>query len=267
MKNMRLQTVSWSYFFLLLICSLSPGTLSAQVAKGVRVDVLISQDSSKLEQYAAKQLCHYLQERFGVTTNPSHQSRVDSQLALIVGGPTSNPAAVRALDGAAWPKISDQGIVLKPVQLANKPALIIGGGSERATLWAVYELVERWGVRFLTDRAVFPELRPTVVANDRGLPLPQEQVVLEPKLAIRQWRVINDFACGPEGWGIADYRVVLDQLAKLKFNRIYVSIYAWQPFLDLCHGGIHREAAWLWYDFHYPLTADMPGRSLFDNRA
>lgn len=267
MKNMRLRTVSWSYFFLLLICSLSPGTLPAQVAKGVRVDVLISQDSSKLEQYAAKQLCHYLQERFGVTTNPSHQSRVDSQLALIVGGPTSNPAAVRALDGAAWPKISDQGIVLKPVQLANKPALIIGGGSERATLWAVYELVERWGVRFLTDRDVFPEIRPTVVANDRGLPLPQEQVVLEPKLAIRQWRVINDFACGPEGWGIADYRVVLDQLAKLKFNRIYVSIYAWQPFLDLCHGGIQREAAWLWYDFHYPLTADMPGRSLFDNRA
>ena len=267
---MRMYLASRAYLFVLLFCcTVISGSLpiQAQAADGPRVDVLMGPDASRLDQYAAQQLCHYLHELFGVNTEPARRSSADAQLALIIGGPANNPAAVRALDGAAWPEISDQGIVLKPVQLNGKPALIVGGDSDRATLWAVYELVERWGVRFLTDRDVLPETRPTVAADGRGLPLPQTQVVLEPKLPIRQWRVINDFACGPESWGIADYRRVLDQLAKLKFNRIYVSIYAWQPFLDLRHGGIQRKEAWLWYDFHYPLTADMPGRSLFDNRA
>jgi hypothetical protein len=44
--------------------------------------------------------------------------------------------------------------------------------------------------------------------------------VLEPLLPVRTWRVINDFACGPESWGMSDYRPVIDQLAKLKFNRL-----------------------------------------------
>ena len=47
--------------------------------------------------------------------------------------------------------------------------------------------------------------------------------MLEPGLAVRQWRVVNDFANGPESWGMVDYRPVLDQLAKLKFNRILIA--------------------------------------------
>ena len=237
----------------------------AAAAAPPRVDVLIGPRAPDLEQHAARQLCHYLQELFGVTAVPAHEPSADAQISLIVGQPTTNPAVVRGLAGAEWPEVSEQGIVLQPVQLDGKPALIIGGGSDRATSWAVYELVERWGVRFLLDRDVFP-VGSDGTSDVEDIRLPEQQVVMEPVLPVRQWRVINDFACGPECWGIADYRTVLDQLAKLKFNRIYVSIYAWQPFLDLRHGGIERKKAWLWYDFHYPVTDDMPGRSLFDDR-
>ena len=240
--------------------------MRTQAAERPHVDVLIGHGASALEQHAARQLCHYLQELYGVTSTPSHEPSGDAQISLIVGQPATNPAVVRGLAGASWPEVSNQGIVLRPVQLDGKPALIIGGGSDRATSWAVYELVERWGVRFLLDRDVLPDNRDNT-PDSAGIRIPEEQVVMEPLLPVRQWRVINDFACGPECWGIADYRTVLDQLAKLKFNRIYVSIYAWQPFLDLRHGGIERKEAWLWYDFHYPQTDDMPGRSLFDDRA
>lgn len=106
------------------------------------------------------------------------------------------------------------------LQLDDKPALIIGGGSDRATLWAVYELVERWGVRFLLDGDVFPDDRGGDTSDCVNIRLPERQVVREPLLPIRQWRVINDFVCGPECWGIADYRTLLDQLATLKFNHI-----------------------------------------------
>ena len=65
---------------------------------------------------------------------------------------------------------------------------------------------------------------------------------------------------------MADYRPVLDQLAKLKFNRVFVVIYPWQPFLHMEVDGIARRSAHLWFDMHYPITDDMPGRQLFDNR-
>ena len=143
---------------------------------------------------------------------------------------------------------------------SGKPVLVLGGGSPKATLWAVYELVERWGVRYLLHGDVLPR-------EPGKFRLPQQDVTLEPALTIRQWRVINDFACGPESWGIDDYRPVLDQLAKLRFNRIHLSIYVWQPFLHLEVDGVARRSASLWYKFKYPITDDMVGRRLFDDRA
>ena len=252
---------------IVLISTLGIPTAPAHAADRPQVDVLVGEDISNLEQFAAQQLCYYLKEIYAVTSEPLVEPRLNAPIKLIVGRPATNPTVARALAGVAWPDMSEQGIALIPVRLDEKPALIIGGGSDRATLWAVYELVERWGVRFLLDGDVFPDDHGGDASNRVDIRLPEKQVLKEPVLPIRQWRVINDFACGPECWGIADYRTLLDQLAKLKFNRIYVSIYAWQPFLDLRHGGIQRKEAWLWYDFHYPLTGDLPGRSLFDERS
>ena len=87
--------------------------------------------------------------------------------------------------------------------------------------------------------------------------------MLEPLLRVRQWRVVNDFASGPESWGMADYRPVLDQLTKLKFNRILISTLPYQPFLDLKVRGIERQSATLWFGFRLPITPDMIGRELF----
>ena len=92
-------------------------------------------------------------------------------------------------------------------------------------------------------------------------------MLLEPKFALRQWRVVNDLANGPESWGIGDYKPLIDQLTKLKFNRLFVSTYPWQSFLDLKQGNIERKEAFLWYGLHYPITDDMPGRHLFGQQA
>ena len=69
--------------------------------------------------------------------------------------------------------------MLKRAVLDGKPALIIGGGSPRATLWAVYELVERWGVRYLLHGDVLPDPR-------GPFRLPEKDVVLEPLLRVRE---------------------------------------------------------------------------------
>jgi len=240
----------------LLVGMGSSWTHAAATAAAPRVAVVVGPAADDLERYAAEQLCGYLDKLYGMKIRPGATWPSSAEIGFLVGSPATNPLAGRALGGAGWPKVSDQAVVLKGAWLDGKRALVIGGGSPRATLWAVYTLVERWGVRYLLHGDLLPKRPPE-------FRLPEEDLVLEPKLPIRQWRVINDFAMGPESWGMADYRPVLDQLAKLRFNRIFVSIWPYQPFLHFEARGVKRKWATLWYDYHYPITDDMPGRSLF----
>jgi len=251
--------------WLVFAAAFSPAAVSAQqrpegTDSTPAVAVVLGPAASELERYAAEQLCGYLDRLYGVKSSPTAASPDAAEIGLLVGSPASNPAVTEALGPSGWPKLSDQGIVLKRGKLNGKPALVIGGGSPKATLWAVYELVERWGVRFLLHGDLLPR-------EPVRFQLPDEDLVLEPKLRIRQWRVVNDFAMGPESWGMADYRPVLDQLAKLRFNRIFVSIWPYQPFLQFEASGVKRSSAALWFNYHYPITDDMPGRRLFGEAA
>ena len=68
---------------------------------------------------------------------------------------------------------------------------------------------------------------------------------------------------GPASWGIADYRPIIDQLAKLRFNRLLIYIWPGQPFLPLEYKGIRQTSGTLFFGNRYPITDDMIGRSLF----
>jgi hypothetical protein len=67
-------------------------------------------------------------------------------------------------------------------------------------------------VRYLLHGDVLPELD--------AFHLPDVDIVMEPTLPVRQWRVINCFAWGPESWGMADYRLVLDQSAQRSLDDV-----------------------------------------------
>lgn len=220
-----------------------------------RVAVIISESVPELERFAAEQLCDYLKKLFGVQTRPTSNVSVKAEAVFLVGNLDTDVAGQGTMEEDTFPPVSEQGFILRRVQFQGRPSLVVRGGSPRATLWAVYELVERWGVRYLLHGDVLPA--------PSTFHLPNLDLVMDPTLSVRQWRVINDFACGPESWGMEDYRPMLDQLAKLKFNRILLSVWPWQPFLHYEVKGIKRESVTLWFDFHYPITDDMVGRHLF----
>jgi len=238
----------------------SVGSLGTAVGLGVggrgpRVAVVVGPSAPPLECFAAEELCGYLEKLFGLQARPTTSAAAAADLLFIVGSPETNPAVKRAPARRPFPKVSDLGIVLRTGEVEGRVVALVGGGSPAATLWAVYELVERWGVRYLLHGDVVPGRGP--------FQLPDLDLAMEPALPVRQWRVVNDFACGPESWGMADYRPVLDQLAKLKFNRILVRFWPYQPFIHFECKGVKKRKAWLWYDFHYPITDDMIGRHLF----
>ena len=224
-------------------------------SNNTQVAVIVSENAPELERFAAEQLCDYLEKLFNVQTRPTSSVSAEAATLFLVGSLDIDVAVQCATEADVLPPVGEQGFILRRVQFQGRPSLVVSGGSPRGTLWAVYELVEHWGVRYLLHRDVLPA--------PCTFHLPDLDVVMEPTLSVRQWRVINDFACGPESWGMADYRPVLDQLAKLKFNRILLSVWPWQPFLHYEVKGIKRESATLWFDFHYPITDDMVGRHLF----
>ena len=187
-----------------------------------------------------------------VKTRPATSPAAYSSAIFLIGSPATNPLI------ASFPKVSDQGIVIRSAA-GSVPTVIVGGGSPKATLWAVYELAEHWGVRYLLDRDALP-------ARTR-FAVPKLDLVMEPIFKVRAHPTIQDFADSGEAWGIADFRPLIDQLAKLKFNRLDIFAFAWQPYLAYEVNGIKRQTAALWYDYHYPITPDMPGRSVFPANA
>lgn len=217
--------------------------------------VLVSPSASEVEQFAASELCSYLQKLFGATISPTETLPASAEAVFLLGSSDSDPGLKQA-----HPDLTEQGIVLQSAEYQGIPALIVGGGSPRATLWAVYELVERWGVRYLMGGDVLP------AAKD-GLDLPDLDVVMEPAFTVRAHPSIQDFVNSGESWGMADFKILIDQLAKHKFTRINAYAFGWQPFLDWECKGIKRSTSWLWYDDHFPITDDMIGRELFDDRA
>lgn len=223
-----------------------------------RVDVVVGGDPPELERFAARELCNYLAKLFSIQTFPNRNPSDSADMVFLVGSPGTNALVKQATQHKAFPKVSDQGIVLLRRELAGHPALVVGGGSPRATLWAVYELVERWGVRYLVDRDVLPK-------PSGAFKVPDMDVVMEPTFRVRAHPSIQDYASSGESWGMADFRPLIDQLAKMKFSRLNIYTFGYQPYLDWQYQGIKRSSANLWYDQHFPITPGMAGRALFGN--
>lgn len=231
----------------LVVASIAPRAVA-----GPRVDVVVGADAPKLEKFAAAELAAQLKRLFDADVHIAAKVPAAGNLILI-GSPATNPAVAKTT-GKDWPKLSNQGHLLKSV--GEPKALIVGGGSPVATLWAVYELGHRYGIRYLLHGDYFP-------TEPAKFKLDGFDLVFEPQLRLRAWRTINDFAIGPESWGLADQKRMLHQLAKLKFNRVVLAVYPWQPFADYEFRGVKKQTGVLWYGHRYPVDGDTPGRDAF----
>ena len=202
---------------------------------------------AKLVRYAAQELRRYAQRLFG------HAPR-------LVAGPPRDAAGIAITLDASAPRtpatLSEQGYVLRPVQANGREMFQVAGGSPVATLWAVHDLVERWGVRYELHGDLFPD-RP-------GTPeLPAQPIVCEPDLKLRSFRTYNDFANNPCRWPAEDYRVLIDQLAKMRINAIHFVIRPCDPFVDLKFRGARKQLAATNFGWRLPIRPDHPGHELF----
>jgi hypothetical protein len=248
--------------FLLLSGSLgfaNTNSSSLKTEDTLRCSIVLGPQAPELERFAAGELRRYLSRLYGIQAGLTSAITADVDLNLIVGSPSTNPVLAGMSSRIPWPELSDQGLLLQRLTVDGKPLLILGGGSEVATLWAVYEWLERAGVRFLLEKDVFPE---------KPAPFPPQQlkVIQEPRFRFRSYRGINNLATSLVFYGMEDYRHLIDQLAKLKFNALYVQIYPHQPFVHYEMRGQPKVTGVLHYGWKVPIHEQTIGRHLFGGR-
>ncbi len=220
------------------------------------VQIVYAPDAPKLQQYAAKELGGQFERLFEHVQVKVVETLLDLPGAMVfVGSPATNPHVARLFKD--WPDVSDQGIVIR--SLSGQRVHVVGGGSPAATLWAVYELGYRLGIRYLPRGDMYPN-------EKKAFSLKGLDRVMEPKLRSRTWRTINDFAVGPESWGVEEHKRFLHQLAKMKFNRVMLAVYPWQPFVRYEFDGVTKTTATHWFDEKYPVDGDTVGKKVFGGK-
>ncbi|MFT4587656.1 MAG: hypothetical protein ACI9VS_001603 [Candidatus Binatia bacterium] len=219
----------------LLLCA------GSTFAAGPNVTIVVRPDAPKLEQYAAKELSAQLKSLFDAKVSISAEPSNADNVILLSGG---------------WPGLSEQGHLVLSTQRNGKPMLLLGGGSPAAALWAVYELRHHFGVRSLLHADFPPIKRPSFALE--GI-----NIRREPNLNIRAWRVMAPSLAGPESWSLADHKLRLKQLAKLKFNRVVLSLHPSQPFVHFKYGGISKQTGALWHGQTFRVDGETAGRAAF----
>ncbi len=219
---------------------------------------------SALEAFAADQLRiiiqsadgHGIQPTKGLLDNsPWAASHEASRFLLGVSG--MDPKIDKALKQYGHPALSEQDYLVLPLEVSDgESQVILAGGSPAAVLWAVYELAEFWGVRFLLNSDVYP-------AQGIKMTVPEKPIQRSPAFNVRAWRGLNHLPHSGAYWGLKDYQKLIDQLAKLRFNCFYLMLWSYDPFVDYAWGGISKSTAELSFGWRFPIDDQTIGREQF----
>jgi hypothetical protein len=216
------------------------------------VTVFIPSDASPVERYAAGELRKYLAILYHLDAPicGGYPAALAGP-AIVIGDPRDHAG----LASSAWPELSADGFCLRTVR-SDPPVLVVAGGSGRGVLFGVYELVERWGVRFLLSGDVLPE-------QPEPLRLTGFDECLEPAYPLRAMRPMANLPEGSAAWSLADFTGFIDQMAKLKFNTFAFVIMESGPWLDYEFRGLERPAGDIFYGYRFPIDDDFVGQELF----
>ena len=218
------------------------------------VAVVVGETADPLERHAAQELCDYLGKLYALDVAPSTEPGVATTVFVLrpAGGDTAAAAAAYGV----LPGLGPQSILIRPFQQGDTQCVLLTGGSPVAVMWSVYELVERWGVRYLVHGDVLP-------ANAGTLRLPEAEIRLEPNMRTRCWRLVNDLAEGPVSWSLEENRLFLRQIAKMKFNRVFLAFWPAQPFVHYSFHGMDKASPCFNFGEHFPIDDDTVGREKF----
>jgi len=210
------------------------------------VVIEVSADADPLVRFGASELEKYLGALFGLAPEIRAGGEGDATHTVVLGLASDSHVLRTA---GEMPELSDQGHLVRRVR---PDVMILAGGSSAAVCWAVYELVERFGVRYLLHEDVFP-------AEAGPFHLPDVDETFEPVQKIRGWRVLCTLPTGPTVWGLDQQRAFMNQIFKLKFNTVSLGVFPSYPGISYEAAGVKRRSGATLQGERIPIDADTIG--------
>ncbi|MGC8829471.1 MAG: malectin domain-containing carbohydrate-binding protein [Verrucomicrobiia bacterium] len=208
--------------------------------------IVIREQSSSLEQFAARELRRYIYLRTGILVNIEIASkRLPEWGNLIVIG-DKNWRIVRQLATDGWIEsemigLEPQSYIAAEIVQTDRKIQLLTGGDEIAVLYAAYRFIENMGVRFYLHGDHLPEERLIIAEKPTDIPKGAELLtrkrepaaeklkffteIGKPMFRLRGIQPFHDFPEGPDWWNYEDYMAILSQLPKLKMNFIGLHTY------------------------------------------
>ncbi len=237
------------------------------LAKGgeAHAAIVIAPDAGEFVRWLAGEFVGHLKKLSGAELPIVTADKLPAGKPLIVlGGPRGNPLAAAAeqkqLVGFAG--LKPDGFVLKRINLDGLPVLLAGGNDEAATMYAVYELLERLGIVFQLTNDIIPQRKP-------DLAMPALDARIEPALKHRGMHCCHGIRFY---MGLEDFRREIDQLAKLKMNVLQFYWGMGGPWVEFSYGGKKAEiiypkesgyCSWTWPSSGWTATNLTVGRDCF----
>jgi hypothetical protein len=226
------------------------------LAAGPRVDIVIGEKAPALEKRAAEDIAADLKKVYEADVKIATAAPEGAENVIFVGSPKTNEQTAKQIS-ESWPKLSEQGHVLRTIKYRGKPALFIGGGSPVAAYWGAAEYAHTLGIRTMLYGDLYPVLPPT-------FSLDNYEVMQEPVVTQRGTsHALDQNPTGRSSWGLEDQRRLLRQLARLRRNRLAIAFRSTGPFVHFEFEGVRKKTAVLFYDWKFSVSGDTAGRSAF----
>jgi hypothetical protein len=195
-----------------------------------QAEILIGTKVAPLYDWLANELQRYVRLLSGAElpiVRAPHQTRMPTR--ILIGGPDVNDTTARAQQSKLidFAQLKADGFQLNTVPLDSQPTVIVGGNSEAATMYAVYDLLERLGIVFQVTGDLIPERRADLI-------VPQLSVIANPAV---KYRGLHIRPIVMPWMGMEGYRLLLDQLAKLKCNYLEFYWYIGAPWTQYSANG------------------------------
>lgn len=234
----------------------------AFVVRGAKAQAVIVAQTPR--QFAALELRRYVEIITGVRLEIVAPDALRAgMLNIAVGGETFRKLA--PIDG-----LKKDSFVLWRTKSGANELLIAAGNDDAATLYAVYDLIERFGVTFLVTKDILPE-------RSSELRAPDVQLKIESPFP-RRGLFISNIYPSRGIWHLSEVKAFLDQMAKMKMNYLQFFWFEHEPWIDFTYRGEHKllgdattkETGYMTWRYHYgsQLTKDVAvGRQHFHGRA
>ena len=190
-------------------------------------------DASDSDCFAAGELQSYIEKLAKVRLDivkPAEALAAGEEAMVLVGQPENNALARNALDGVHdTTQLDEEGFVIHTDEMEGRPTVALAGRTDIGTLYAVYALVEMLGATFVLSKDILP---PPV----DDLSVPATSRVWEPAFSRRG---LQPFANDLQDvtWGEAYYKMLIDQMVKLRMNYLEFFVQAYQPWVDYTFRG------------------------------